>query len=805
MWNDMKFAWRQLRKSPGFAVVAILTLAIGIGANTAMFSVTDAIVLHPLAVPDLNRVVTVSEIQNRDTPKWVALGNYEQWMRQSESFEGLAIWTDEYLNLTGAGDAARVQAAAISPNFFGVVRVQPLMGRDFRPEEGQQGHDSEAVLSYSLWQRQFGGDPDVVGKHLELDGRAYTVVGVMPKTFQYPLATDLFLPLAPTAAQMQDRNSREYHVVGRLRGGVSIQAAQAEMNGIAARLAKTYPTTNVGWGVKVQPLLEDVTGPLTPLFMKVILAATGIVLLIVCANVANLQFARGLGRRNEMAVRSALGARPVRLLRQLLAESVLLGLAGAAGGLLLAKLDLQMVLAMMPEQVARWVPGWNSISLNGRALALSIVLAVAAGVLSGFAPALEALRVNLVEHLKAGGRTATGSAGTHRLRNAFAVAQIALAVALVIGAALMAKGMYAMLHRDDAYGPKRMLTFNLNLPPQRYDTPAKQAQWYAESLSRLRALPGVKAAAVTTTLPDGSEGTWNDSFRIDDRPVVPGHWQTASRLAVSAGYFSALHIPVVAGRVFSGSDGLNTTPVAIVSRNFAERYFPGASPLGHKIQMGVDRNGSEPEATIVGVAGNVQYLWINSSPEPAIYFDAAQRPQDGARYAVVTDDALALAATVRKTLAGLDPMVPLNMMQTYAQYLHDSMVGLINAAVNLAIDAAIALLLAAIGIFGVMANLVGERRREIGVRLTMGADRRDVLRMFLRKAAILTGIGLTIGVPLAVALAMAAANLLYGVRALDIGVFVTATVAIAGIALLAAYFPARRASLVEPVEALRNE
>lgn len=315
----------------------------------------------------------------------------------------------------------------------------------------------------------------------------------------------------------------------------------------------------------------------------------------------------------------------------------------------------------------------------------------------------------------------------------------------------------------------------------------------------------MKAAAVATTLPDGSEGTWNDSFRIDNRPVVPGHWQSASRLTVSSGYFGALHIPLTEGRVFSGSDGLNTTPVVMVSQNFAARYFPGASALGHKIRMGVDRNGNEPEATIVGVVGNVQYLWVDRSAEPAIYFDDTQQPQAGARYVVVTDDPIALAPAVRKTLAALDPTLPLDMVQTYSEYLHDAMVGLINAVVNLDIDAAIALLLAAIGIFGVMANLVGERRREIGVRLTLGAKREDVLRLFLRKAAILTGIGLAIGLPMAVALARLAANLLYGVRAGDFTVFVTTTVAIAGIALLAAYVPARRAANIDPMVALRNE
>ncbi|HET8635414.1 MAG TPA: ABC transporter permease, partial [Acidobacteriaceae bacterium] len=410
MLNDLKFALRQLRKSPGFTVTAVLTLAIGIGVNTAMFSVTDATMLRPLAIPDLGRVVALSEIQNRDTPKWVALGNYEEWAQQSRSFEGLAVRTDEYLNMTGAGDAARVQAAAVSPNCLGLLQVHPLIGHDFSAEDAHPGRDDKALLSYSLWQRQFGGEADIAGKKLELDGRAYTVIGVMPKTVNFPLATDLYVPLAPTPAQMRDRNDREYHVIGRLRSGVSVQAAQAEMDGIAAQLAKTYPATNVGWGVKVEPLLENVTGPLTPLIMKLILAATGIVLLIVCANVANLQFARGLGRRNEMAVRTALGGQRLRLMRQLLAENVLLGLLGAAGGLVLAKLDLQMVLAMMPDHVSRWVAGWNNIALNGRALALSIAVAVAAGVVSGLAPAREALRVDLVEHLKADGRTATGSA-----------------------------------------------------------------------------------------------------------------------------------------------------------------------------------------------------------------------------------------------------------------------------------------------------------------------------------------------------------------------------------------------------------
>ncbi|HWF10805.1 MAG TPA: ABC transporter permease, partial [Bryobacteraceae bacterium] len=746
MLKDLKFALRQLRKSPAFAITAILTLAIGIGANTAIFSTMDAIVLRPLAIPDMNRVVTVYDAQNSaDDYPATTLGNYEDWARQSRSFQDLAAHANESLTLTGAGDAAHVQASAVSPNFFGLLRIGPLMGRVFRPDEGRPGRDGEAVLSYSFWRRHFGGDPDVVGRRIELDDRAYTVIGVMPETFGYPSDSDLFLPLAATPQQMENRAARDYFVIGRLRPGVSVQAAQAEMEAIAARLAKLYPATNLGWKVKVTPLLDNINGTLTPLYMRMMISATLFVLLIVCANLANLQFARGLRRHNEMAVRTALGAQRFRLLRQLLAESVLLGLVGAAGGLLLAKLDLQILVNTMPPLIARYIAGWNHVSLNGRALALSLALAVGAGVISGLAPALESLRLNLVDQLKTGGRTSTGSARTHRLRNVFVVAQIALAVTLVIGATLMVKGLDAMSHRSDVYGPKRILTFNVSLPAQHYGTPQKQAEWYADSLGKVQSLPGVKSAVITTVLPEGGDGTWNDSFRLDHRPVVPGQIQNAARVAVSTGYFSALHIPVVEGRAFTTADGLNTTPVAVVSRGFAAHYFPGASALGHKIRFGEARDSSDPWVTIVGVAADVRYQWTDNSPEPAIYLNAAQLPPSGAKYAVITEgDPLAVASDVRRALAALDPGLPLDAMQTYAEYVREGLIGLTNATWMLAVDAAIALLLAGIGIFGVMANLVGERRREIGVRLTMGARPEDVLRMFLRRAAVLAGIGLAI-------------------------------------------------------------
>ncbi len=808
MFRDLKFAIRQLRKSPAFALAVILSLAIGIGANVVVFSMVDALVLRPLALPNMNRVATLGESRNRSDfygSQQASFGNYEDWVRQSRSFEGLALRTDIYYDLTGAGDAAHVMAEQVTPNFFHLLRVQPLMGRSFLAEEAQPGRDAEAVLTYALWKSQFGGDPNVVGRHVELDGRAFTVIGVMPRTLTYPSAVDLFVPLAPAPEQTQDRKSRNYYVLARLRSGVTVREAQAEMDGIAARLAKEYPATNQGWGIVVAPLLRNINGDLTPMYMNMIMGATLFVLLIVCANIANLQFARGLGRRNEMAVRTALGAQHARLVRQLLAESVLLGLIGAAAGLLFAHVGIRIAVTAMPARVERLVAGWGRISLNGRALVFSIVLAVAAGIVSGILPAAEALRLNLVDQLKSGGRTATGSGRSHRLRNIFAVAQIALAVALVIGAALMTKGTESLLHRSDIYYPTQVLTFGVHLPQKRYGTSLERSTWYADSVSRIASLPGVKTAALTTALPNGDQ-EWNDDFRIDGKPLNPGQVPTASRVAVSAGFFNAFHIAAVEGRLFNSSDGIHTTPVAVVSENFAKQYFPGTNAIGHKIKMGVERNSTEPEVTIVGIVPDIQYLWIDPSAEPTIYLNTAQIPPDSAQYVVVADgDALSVATDVRRVLSTMDPALALDGMESYATYLHDALVGLMYAAVMLAVDAAIALLLAAIGIFGVMANLVGERRREIGVRLAMGANREDVMRMVLGRAAILTGIGLAIGVPLAALLARGVANLLLGVHPGDIAVFGTITGAIAGITLLAAYLPARRAAQVDPMESLRSE
>jgi putative ABC transport system permease protein len=803
--QDLRYALRQLMKSPGFAITAILTLAVGIGANTGIFSVMDAVVLRPLAVPDLNRVVTIYERHSNGGDDQVALANFEDWQRQSRSFEEISVRLRADMSLTGAGDAAHVQAESVSPSFFSVMRAGASLGRVFDKSEAQPGRGNVAVLSYGFWKSHFGSDNTVLGREIELDQHPYTVIGVLPKTMQYPSIVDVFLPLAPTGAQLADRSAHDYLVTGRLRPGVTMKDAQSELEVIADRLSKQYPATNLGWSVRVQSLLAGINGDLTPLYFNLIQAATLFVLLVVCANVANLQFARGIARRPEIAMRTALGASRARLTRQLLTESVVLGLIGAACGLAYAQVYLRLTVISMPEKVARYMSGWSNISLNGRSIELSLLLAIGAGVIAGISPALDALRLNLVDQLKSGSRSVAGKGRSRWLTSAFAVAQISLAVALVVGAALMSKGMNALLHSADRYNPTQTLVFSVHLPPARYDTAQKQAEWYSDSLERLRALPGVKSAEISTSLPYSDDG-WLDDCQIENRPVAPGQFQSALRLPVSAGYFAAYRIPIVSGRGFGYGDNLGAQPVAIVSRGFVADYFPGQNPIGRHIRMGSDLKDQTPWLTIIGVADEADYFMFRKGRPAAVYMNLAQMPSLDATYSVIADgDPLALAPAMHKALAAIDPALPLDEVETYAQSNHDKLVGIVYVAVLLGVNALIALLLSAIGIYGVMANLVGERTREIGVRLAMGARREDVLRMILRRAAMLTGTGLAVGLLLAFGLAHGVANLLFGVSPNDPAVFASIAAAIAAIALISSWIPARRAASVDPIVALRDE
>ena len=802
--QDLQYAYRQLWKSPGFTITAVLTLAIGIGANTASFSIMDAVVLRPLAIPDLNHVVAVYEQQNHGNVQQVTMANFVDWQRQNRSFEELAVRSPRDMSLTGAGDAVHVQAEYTTPNFFSILRTSAALGRTINADETEPGANGVAVLSYRFWKSHFGSDEKIVGRKVELDLHTYTIIGVMPKAMQYPSTAEVFLPFAPAASELANRTSRNYLAIGRLRKGVSVGDAQADLNVISEHLAQAYPDSNQGWQAKAEPLLDEVNGDQTPLYFDLVQGATLFVLLVVCANIANLQFARGIARRPEIAMRTALGAGRARLLSQLLTENIMLGLLGGAGGLLFAAGYMHISKISMPERVARYLAGWSNISLNGRALAFSLVLAILAGIVSGFTPALEALHINLVDQLKSGSRSIAGSGRSRKLRNVLAVSQISLAVALVIGAALMCKGMLGMLHLADQYQPKKTLTFDVQLPTARYDTPQKIAAWYDQSLEKLRALPGVEHAEVTQAMPD-SDYAWLDDCQIENRPATPGNSSRALRIPVSAGYLGALRVGLIAGRNFTASDDLRSQPVAVVSRSFVAHYFPGTNPLGHRIRFASDPKDATPWMTIVGVSDEVSYsMWDRSRPA-AVYMSEAQLPRSDMTYSIIVHgDPLSFAPAARKALAELDASLPLDGVQTYDGFMREKLVGMFYVAAMLGFDALVALLLAAIGIFGVMANLVGERTREIGVRLALGAQRTDVLRMILRRAGWLTGAGVCIGLMLAFGLAHGVASLLYEVSPNDPVVFASITAIITAVALLASWMPARRAAHIDPMAALRD-
>ena len=804
--SDLRFSWRRLRRSPLFAITTVATFALGIAANTAIFSVMDALVLRPLAVPQLNHVVSVAEQWGGNDASPVSLADYRDYAAQSRSFVDLAARTQAYMALTLGGQSEHVQATRTTANLFAVYRMQPQLGRLFAASEDQPGHEGEAVLTHAFWQSHFGGSDAVLGRDIVLDGRPYSIIGVMPRSFDGVGNGDLYLPLAATAAQGSDRQLRNYTMVGRLREGSSVATASAELNGIALGLARQFPRTNEGWKVRVRLLVETINGDLTPFFMHLVFAATLLLMVVVCANVSNLQFAYLLRRTPELAMRFALGSTRGRLLRELLLDSLLQSLLGATLGIALSAVALHFILAEMPARVSRLVAGWSDIRLDSRALMFSVAVAVIAGLVAGVAPALAGARMQLLEQLKSGGRSVSGSRRSHRLRNVLSIAQITLATALVAGAVCIAASISTMLNAAGRFQPEKVLMFHAYLPAARYETAPKQSAFFASSLDRLRALPGVRSAVFATALPYNNEGVWWQRVTIPGDPALPGQTRNTQRLTVSPDFFSSFGLRTVQGRSLASSDTLDHPLVAVVSRRFAAEYFGTRDPIGRQIQLGKDTTDLTPPATIVGVVEDVIYTWVDQVPQPAVYFSAAQMPSTSGTFVLRTEgDPLSLAVPARRALANLDSTLPVDTPETYATYVHESFVGLSYMAVMLAADAAIALFLSGIGLFGVMANLVTERTHEIGIRFAVGAGRGSILALLMRRTLALTSIGLGGGVVLAVAVGRVLTGTLQNVRAEQGQIILGTGLLVVLISLLAGYIPARRATEVDPVEALRAQ
>jgi len=797
---------RSLKRSPGFTAFVILTFALGIGANTAVFSVADAFIFKPVPFPHAGRLVMLHELGPGNTtfPSRVAPADYLDFARQSTSYQQIAAYQQVDFNLAAHHEPEPVFSALVTPNFFGVLGMRPLLGRTFAPGEDQPGKNQVVVLSYGLWQRHFAGDPHVIGRQIRLNGSAFSVIGVMGKDFRFPVATGLWTPLALSVHDRADRSNHSLRLVARLKAGVSVARARQELESIAALLAKTYPRTNRGWSAFAEPLHRFITGDFNRQYSLLLLWAVFFVLLIACANVMNLQFARLSGRRKEFAIRAALGAGRWRIVRQIVTECTILSLAGGVVSLLFSSWSLDLILSNMPAEVARYIAGWENIRLDGRALAFTLAIAVFAGILSGLIPAFRA-GDDVHEALKESGRGASAGPGRQRLRSALVAAEIAAAMVLLTGAGLTVKGSRSLIQVNRNLHPQSILTMQIALGGEHYSQPYQRASFYGRMLSRLSQLPGVRSATLVSNVPYG-DNPRTAAFDIEGQPVTNAAGRRTAQLqAVSPNYLATAGIPLLQGRGFRDSDGIDSPPVAIVSQNFARRYLPGADPLGRRIRT-EGPGGQSPWLTVVGVVQDVRYIPWLTDIAPVIYQPYSQDPLYYTYIALRTKaDPMALATPARRAIAALDIDQPLFEIESLDRVIADSIIGLSYVAVILSVLGAIAIVLAAIGIYGLMSYSVTERTHEIGIRLALGAPGPGLLGMVARRGLVLTFTGLAAGLAIAIPLARLLSSLIYGVSANDAATFAATAGILAAVALIACYVPARRAMSVDPIAALRRE
>jgi putative ABC transport system permease protein len=806
MLQDLRYAFRVLLKSKGYTAVAVLALALGIGANTAIFSVADAFLLKPVALPNLDNLVVLMERAPHQTAEWTSVSpaNYLDWKRQSHSFAAFSPYLWDDVNLTGAGEPERITIARAAPNFFEVLGAQPMLGRGFLPDDAAVRNQS-VVLSYGLWQRRFGADPTIVGKTVKIDGLSSVVAGVMGKKFNFPVSIEMWVPWTMDPQERQARGSHYLQIVARLRPGIPLRQASAEMTAISRRMSEQYPDTNRGWSAQVIPMKYFVTGDLTYRYTLLLVAAVMFVLLIACANVANLQFARGVARQREFAVRTALGANRGRVVRQLLTESIALSLMGAAAGLLVAEWGVALILHYMPADIARYIAGWYEIQLDARAFGFALGLAVFSGVVSGLAPAIQSSRPDLNGTLKESGRGTSAGRSRQRIRGILVVSELALALVLLIGAGLMVTGVKSLLGVQRPSDPQHVLSIQINLPESKYSARHLPAAFYGQVLERLRTLPEIESAAIVRSLPYG-EGRHIAQLAVEGVPAQKGEYRSAQLETISPDYFPLMRIPLRQGRALSESDGAESLPVAVVSERMARRYWPGQSALGRRIKAGAAEDAQEPWLTIVGVVGEIQYDWLDREPPPVLYRSYRQTSAGWTTLAIrAHGDPLRIVPAVRSQIAKIDPDQPLAEIKTLDRVMTDSVLGLSYMAVMMTVLGAIALALSAIGVSGLMAYAVTERTHEIGVRLALGAQRDSVLRMLVGRGMLLAGIGLGIGLIGSIFIARLLSSLIFGVSATDWTTFGGVLAATAAVSLAASYVPARRAARLDPTIALRHE
>ncbi len=804
-WRDLLFGLRLLWKNPGFTAVAVLALALGIGANTAIFSVVYATLLAPLPYNQPDRIVMVWSKINGER-NVTAAGVFLDWQRQQTAFESMAAWTGRQMSLTTAGQPELVEAEPCSPGFLRVLGQPILLGRDFLPEEGQVGKDLEVILTYRLWQNRFGGAKSIIGQHVRLDGEQYTVVGVLAPGATDRVQSELYIPLVFKPEQL----NHEFHwllVMARLKPGVTIAQANADMDTVAKRIAEVYPKSNQGWSATVEPLQNDFLERDVRRALWMLLGAVGFVLLIACANVANLLLARGTARQKEIAVRASLGATRAQLFSQFLTESLALAAIGGALGIALAWALLKVIMAMIPQFT---LPSEAEVRLNIPVLLFTLGATMLAGVLFGCAPALQAARLNLNEALKEGGRGGT-SAGKNRVRHALVLAEFSLALTLLAAAGLAIHSFWNLTHVDMGFKTDHILTFGLPMPTDRLKTPEQITAFYRQLIERVRALPGITAASVSTGYP--VRGTnFGMPFDIVGKPVADRSQRPGAGFnMVTPGFFSAFGIRISRGRAFTEADANGGMPVAIVNSAFVTKYFPNVDPLTQRISVeqlipGVTNLGPPIDWQIVGVYENVRNGGPRDGGFPEIDVPFAQSPWPNVSMAVRTaSNPESMNKSLAAVIHSVDPDLPMANVKTMDHLLEESLGGERFGAALFGGFAFIALCLAALGIYGVMSFAVAQRTHEIGLRMALGAGEGQVLGLILREGMTLGLIGLLIGLAGSYGIGRLMRGMWYGIGAMDPAAFSVVAIVLMLSALLACYVPARRATQVDPMAALRQD
>ncbi|HUE81562.1 MAG TPA: ABC transporter permease [Pyrinomonadaceae bacterium] len=810
LFQDIRYGARMLWKHRGFTIIAVITLALGIGANTAIFSLVYAVLIKPLPFPDSERLVMVWEDQSSiGFPRSdAAPGNYTQWKAEQSVFEDMAGFTWKSFNLTGDGEPERIVAHGVTANFFGLLGVQPAIGRDFLHEEDKPGGPKTTILSHGLWQRRWGSDSSILGQDILLDGEKYRVVGVMPARFQFiNREQSLWVPAMLTQEQLLDRDNHYLTVVARMKPGISLEQAQTDIKTITQRIARDYPEEAEGISSAVVPLREQLAGTVrSPLIL--LLVAAGLVLLIACSNIASLQLSRASDRSREIAVRAALGAGRARIVRQLLAESVLLACAGGAAGLLVTLWSFTLLRQLIPASMTTS----TSLTIDLGVLGFTLVVSVLTGIIFGMVPALRSSKIDLNQTLKQGGRWGAIDR-RNRLGGAFVVTQVALALGLLIGASLMIQTIINLRAQYSLFQPERLLTLRTALSDSKFadlgryverEHPARIA-FYDQVLERVNALPGVISAGYTTSVPLQWKGGAN-GFTIENRAPEPGVFTNAIHRQVSSGYFQTMGIALRSGRYFDQRDQQNSQPVAIINETMARQYWSN-DPLGKRFKLGVP---DAPWVTIVGIVADVRQMGMDVPVKAEMYLpyrQIASHPWYAPRDLVIRTaaDPMSLVAPVRREIHALDPRQPVSNVATMDELLTRETGTRRLGMILLGIFAGVALLLACLGIYGVLSYLVAQQTPDIGIRLALGAQQRDILALVLKRGMAWTLVGIAIGLVAAFVLVRLMASLLFGIRPTDPITFAVVPLILMGVALLACYLPARRAAKVDPLVALRYE